>query len=468
MVVKIVLLSLTIYSIYSFVSCKDCYWNARCPYQLFSSKTPYESVRGDLRDENMPNCQPISLWSLHRHGNRNPSLQVTEEIKELQKKIIYEILIAYENNRTHLTNCFQDIEDLLHWSWNSTLDTLPNYLTGIGYEEIFDLGKRVREKFETLLSGTPDKFYFRPTNEQRTTTSAIAFVHGLTFGTGANLTTSIDEPWEQDNVIRPYESCKKYQNEVKKGQKLVNQLALYDSSPEVLAVTERVRKHLGIKYQVTVADTYNLYELCRFHRSWSPNLRSPWCSFFTNEDLEVMEYRDDVRHYYRNGYGSEVNANLGTSALKDLYENFENATLNRGKNIVSYFTHDTMFEMVISALGLYKDTEPLHGSYRNANRLWRTSEIAAFSTNLIAVLFKCQEQGDDMYRVQFLINEKPAHLCPEEGCTWKQFVDRFKIFTNANFEFCLNKEYLYNPITNGGFNISIVSLLLLLPTLLII
>nr|XP_026492122.1 multiple inositol polyphosphate phosphatase 1-like [Vanessa tameamea] len=461
--VTIVLLTLV-----SFVTCKDCYWNARCPYQLFSSKTPYESVRGDLRDENMPNCQPISLWSLHRHGNRNPNTQVTEEINELQKKIISEISLAYENNRTQLTNCFQDIEDLLHWSWNTTLETSPSYLTGIGYEEIFDIGKRVRQKFETLLSGTSDKFYFRPTNEQRTITSAIAFVHGLTYGTKANLTGSIDGASEEDNVIRPYESCAKYQEEVKKGQTVVDQLALYDSSPEVLAVRDRVQRHLGIHYQVTVADTYNLYELCRFHRSWSPKLLSPWCSFFSNEDLEVMEYRDDVRHYYRNGHGSEINVNLGAAPLKDLYENFENATLNRSKNIVSYFTHDTMFEMVISALGLYKDTEPLQGASRNANRLWRTSEIAAFSTNLIAVLFKCQEQGDEIYRVQFLINEKLTTLCPEAGCTWKQFVDKFQIFKNTNFEFCLNKEYLFKPNTNRGVNISIMSFLMLLPILLIV
>lgn len=34
------------------VLCKDCYWNSH-PYEFFSTKTPYATVRGDLRDEKM-------------------------------------------------------------------------------------------------------------------------------------------------------------------------------------------------------------------------------------------------------------------------------------------------------------------------------------------------------------------------------------------------------------------------------
>lgn len=28
----------------------DCYYNTECKYKYFSSKTPYENVRGDIRD----------------------------------------------------------------------------------------------------------------------------------------------------------------------------------------------------------------------------------------------------------------------------------------------------------------------------------------------------------------------------------------------------------------------------------
>lgn len=32
---------------------KSCYWNAACLHKDFSSKTPYNNVRGDIRDSNV-------------------------------------------------------------------------------------------------------------------------------------------------------------------------------------------------------------------------------------------------------------------------------------------------------------------------------------------------------------------------------------------------------------------------------
>lgn len=71
----------------------------------------------------------------------------------------------------------------------------------MGYEELYNLGKRIREKFPHLLD-TDDgqKFYFRPTDTQRTVVSSIAFVNGLSNGT--NLKLSIDGPFEKDSVIK--------------------------------------------------------------------------------------------------------------------------------------------------------------------------------------------------------------------------------------------------------------------------
>lgn len=78
--------------------------------------------------------------------------------------------------------------------------------------------------------------------------------------------------------------------------------------------------------------------------------------------------------------------NLGKQPLKDLYENFELAVNGKGKKVISYFSHDTMMEMTFSALGVYKDDEPLQSNIRKADRIWRSSFIGAFSSNLIAVL----------------------------------------------------------------------------------
>lgn len=95
---------------------------------------------------------------------------------------------------------FQDIEDFKKWNWNSTLEVATSDLTGTGYEELYDIAKRLREKYPHLLEGDKDDFYFRCTNEQRTITSAIAFAHGWSEGT--SLALSVDGPWDRDDVIR--------------------------------------------------------------------------------------------------------------------------------------------------------------------------------------------------------------------------------------------------------------------------
>lgn len=80
-----------------------------------------------------------------------------------------------------------------------------------------------------------------------------------------------------------------------------------------------VQKRLGLTRSLTADEVYHFYELCRFDRSWQPALRSPWCAAFSDEDLVVLEYRDDIRHYYRNGYASWVSFFLVTSWYFQLF-----------------------------------------------------------------------------------------------------------------------------------------------------
>ncbi|XP_047029846.1 multiple inositol polyphosphate phosphatase 1-like [Helicoverpa zea] len=415
------------------VNVKACYWNSQCTYQLFGSKTPYDTVRGDIRDHPLPaHCQAVSIWTLNRHGNRNPGTSVTVGMKEVAD-LRDEIINSYLSGTSQL--CAQDIEDFRKFNWNSTLETTQSYLTGVGYEELYDIAKRIREKYPHLLYGSADKFYLRPTNEQRTITSCAAFAHGFTDGKNLNLT--IDEPRTRDDVIRPYENCDRYQQDVKAGPTLAYQLDSYFISPEYIAIQNAVQYRLGLSTKLNASSIFSMYEMCRFLRSWTKTLKSPWCAPFTEQDLITLEYYDDIRHYYRNGYGSWVNENLGRLPLKDLYDNFLDVVQGKGRKLNAYFTHDTMMEMVFCALGLYKEDPPIQALLMDPERVWRTSYIGAFSGNLMAVLNSCLESGTQhSYKVQLFINEKPTPICPLTGCTWEEFQEKFKPFTNANLDFC--------------------------------
>ncbi|XP_073957030.1 multiple inositol polyphosphate phosphatase 1-like [Choristoneura fumiferana] len=425
------MISIFLIVLFSFAASENCYWNRECPNLLHSTKTSYETVRGDIRDYPDPeSCEAISVWTLHRHGNRNPG-SVSVLMKELIDTVQSQIIQAYEAGRSQL--CAQDIEAFRRWTFNETILASQSYLTGTGYDELYDIAKRLRHRYPLLFQGTSDDYYFRPTNSQRTIASAMGYVHGFTEGT--NLNINFDGPFERDDMIRPYENCLRYQQEVRGGALLEQQLVDYAETEEYLALQRAVQARLGITYQLTQDDIYTLYEICRYHRTWVPSHQDAWCAAFTNEDLVVLEYRDDVRHYYRNGYGSWVTPRLAGPLLKDLRERFQAAVRGEGKKVVSYFSHNAMTEMTFIALGLYRDNFAILGSQRNTNRLWRTSFIAAFATNLMVVLNRCTESGTQTHRVQFFINEKETTLCPLSGCTWDQFEDIMRDFDD-NLDFC--------------------------------
>lgn len=131
-----------------------------------------------------------------------------------------------------------------------------------------------------------------------------------------------------------------------------------------------------------------LYDLCRYTWSEIGNKPSPWCALFTSEDLQVLEYLEDLKHYYRSGYGTPMNKIFGHIPLKDLLKGFQEAKAGTGKKITAYFSHGTAVDMTITALGIFKDEKPLTGAKRNRNRKWRSSKLSSFSANIMAVLSK--------------------------------------------------------------------------------
>ena len=129
-----------------------------------------------------------------------------------------------------------------------------------------------------------------------------------------------------------------------------------------------------------------MYDLCRYTLSGQASKVSPWCALFTAEDFEVMEYVEDLRIYYRNGYGTPMNKLLGQITLTDLLKSFQEVKRGNGRKLTSYLTHTTAITMAYTALGLFKDDALLLGLKNDPDHKWRSSKLSVFSSNLIAVL----------------------------------------------------------------------------------
>ncbi|CAK1604303.1 unnamed protein product [Parnassius mnemosyne] len=414
------------------LSISNCYWSENCHYKYISSKTPYQFVRGDIRDSivKLKGCEPISIWGLFRHGKRYPSKSYGGKMEDALAIRDY-IISSYEKGRSSL--CAQDIENLKNWVIDKKMFSEPRSLTTEGYEEMLGIGKRFKQAFPALLESLEKgSNTIRPAFGIWIENSAKAFVKGL----GSN-NVHIEKALSDSDVMAPYLTCGKYQMDVLHNQNVFSEAEKYKFNPDYLAAKDRIQRRSGIDYILTDTNVTALYDLCRHTWSGSENKLSPWCALFTKDDLQILEYIEDLKAYYKSGYGAPKSEVFGNIPLGDLFNNFRRTKDGGKKKITAYFTHATMLEMVYTSLGLFKDSKPLSSANRERERKWRSSFMAAFGVNFVAVLNRCVDNEVSDYAVVFYLNEEPIRsICADGICTWKEFEDKFSPFLNTTIDFC--------------------------------
>lgn len=63
-------------------------------------------------------------------------------------------------------------------------------------------------------------------------------------------------------------------------------------------------------------DVEAMYDACAFEHGVYRS--SPWCAVFSDDDIKVMEYYEDLRYYWEYGYGHSINYEQTCDLLKDL------------------------------------------------------------------------------------------------------------------------------------------------------
>ena len=117
--------------------------------------------------------------------------------------------------------------------------------------------------------------------------------------------------------------------------------------------------------------------------------------------LDMLEYREDIKYYWKDGYGHTINTEQACVLVKDAVDNFRNITMGgEEQNGIFYFTHSGTILKLLSYLGLYKEEIDdqtggrMHLRHNNYDKMkdsrnWRTSFIDPFGSNVGLVLKKC-------------------------------------------------------------------------------
>ncbi|XP_075160420.1 multiple inositol polyphosphate phosphatase 1 [Haematobia irritans] len=409
---------------------------ARPQTRHFTSKTAYQIIKGTNMDKQyiVPGCTAQKIWILHRHGTRLPSkstIQKAPRLEQLRDAIADNYRVKADLPEDIL--CTEDLIAIKMWKWNASItDDMENYLTGQGYEDLRGTARTYQKYFPEVLTKdySSDYYRFRHTDTQRTTESFKAFTEGLF---GLNSDAKADDIPEQDLLLRPYDYCQSWSAQNYKGEG--SESAKFRNLSIWNQTMYDVSRRLGFKYTLESEDIELMYDICRYEQAWQVDRTSVWCAAFKADQVSVFEYEDDLKYFYKSGYGFEANSRLNCRVVQDMISHLSSKSM---PNVVTYFGHSTGVQTLITALGIDKDDVPLLASnYKeHSERRWSTSKMDPFASNFLAVKYQCDADPENKEKVIFFINQDAVDLswCKVGLCNWSEVLERYSNLIGANCE----------------------------------
>ncbi|CAH1180036.1 unnamed protein product [Phaedon cochleariae] len=424
--------SLFVLFVCSFLSLSQQCTNPGYPFENhLSSKTPYRFVSNQSFDRILyEGCIPQKIWMLVRHGTRYPEYgfieKMTIRLPEIKDLILQNKDLPNEYVKSRDVDVFQ--------KWKPYVQLADKKkLVHEGEEEMLLLAERMQsrfpELFDSVYSNTSYKFKY--TYSQRTHKSALYFTSGL-FGRAAAKDIWFPEPSRKDPILRFYKLCTRWENDVKQNSAAQQERIIFMNGAEMSKTVQEINERLKMKKTLLeTEDIIMMYDMCAYETAWNKLAKSPWCSVFTVDNLKVLEYAADLKHYWRDGYGFELTYKQACPAFGDMMNFLESKS--RFPRVNVYFTHSGTLLKMLAHLGLYEDDE--HLTAKNFDhmltRKWRTSLIDSFGTNLAFVLYSC----DSVDKLLVLHQEKIVRLppCPDSDLCE---VDKIKEFYGESLDSC--------------------------------
>jgi len=365
--------------------------------------------------------------------------------------------LFFEANGSKITN--PDYEWLSYWV-NPFLANLTGQLSLSGQIEHLELARRVSALLPSLFEEgfNQDLYDIQSTQVPRVGQSASSFSFGLFEGKGSLTDQRFSPPYiytqtpDQDLLLRFFDNCPNYIN-LQNGPLPGVQNELYLPTLELLA--QEISSLLGPEIELNATLVSSMWDVCRDETAIY-NFSS-FCSLFSEEANSILEFNEDLTYYYTEGYGFQLNYNISNLLLNDFFTTMQNAIKsNFVQKARLRFGHAETVIPFVSILGLFDDEslygEPLmYNSSWKDERLWRTSDLGSFATNIMFILYECGTSQNPNYVVKLLQNEKET-IFPGCGnnlyCPLETLQEIYEEKLSLNFtQMCFGK----NP-ANGGDN----------------
>lgn len=389
------------------------------PY--FGTKTRYEEVnphlmrdvlsvnKSVLRPPPTERCSPVHLTAVIRHGSRYPTVKNIRRIQKLSELVRREA-IRGSVGTAGPGGWLRDIQS--RWE-NWFTEDMDGQLVMKGRDDLRQLAQRLSLLFPSLLSEENlSRMSLRSSSKHRCVSSVEAFQEGL------------QQLWRRpevqfshqvdDELLRFFERCRGYVEGVEKNRTALMEVEKFKHGEEMEGVRRRMAEKLGLPHHRLTPDLVEAaFFLCSYELSIK-SLHSPWCFLFDENDAKVLEYKSDLKQYWKRSHGHVISSLSSCPLFHHVFRTLDKAGRPRRSTEASpepasiLVGHAETLLPLLSLLGLYKDqTPPTADNYKaQQGRSFRTSLIVPYAANLLFVLYDCQRGP----RLQLLLNESPVRF----------------------------------------------------------
>ena len=138
----------------------------------------------------------------------------------------------------------------------------------------------------------------RSSLKSRCIESGVSFLEGLFPGQNSLPLIQLD-----NHLLRFYDECDKWKVEVGDNEATYSEARALEEMEAWREMEDRVKKMAGV--EMTSELVRLTWDICRFERAWQHHLETQqypvWCSLFTQPDLDIFQFSEDLKYYYDNG-----------------------------------------------------------------------------------------------------------------------------------------------------------------------
>ncbi|XP_028824515.1 multiple inositol polyphosphate phosphatase 1b [Denticeps clupeoides] len=377
----------------------------------FGTKGRYEEVNPYLIDDILSvnkswseppsaDCRPAHLTAVVRHGTRFPTAKNIRRIGRLHDAVL-----------RHARSAHAWLDEIrAGWDMWYTED-MDGRLVEKGRDDHRHLAARLATAFPALISRENllgGRVAFVTSSKHRCVESVEAFQQGLHGFLGVKEISY--RQTVNDKLMRFFDHCKNFIEGVEKNKTALREVELFKSSAEMRNVQKRIADRLQVPHDYITPDLAEAaFFLCSYEFSIK-SLNSPWCNLVDEADAQVLEYKNDLKQYWKRAYGHDVSRKSSCPLFHDLFRRLDQVVYDIRFGVVTDAVtikvgHAETLLPLLSLLGFFRNDKHLTAmNFREQRqRAFRTSQIAPYAANLVFVLYEC----DDGVRLRFLLNERP-------------------------------------------------------------